>query len=236
MPYRLKNRQMQIPGGFKFLQPETGWQPSRFSSFQTIVQAIISHRSANPHLAQKHNWRMDVAGVEDELDTFNATVCARMGWTNYITVPEGEPPPPKLKAPSPEEQSQIAAAAGRVKKIWSGVRTLSDWVSQGGEAVTPNRSESRAAVCAACPLNGKGDFTQWFTAPAAAAIAGMVEKLKSRKLSTTHDESLNICTACLCPMKLKVHTPISFIKQHLSESVISDLRKAPACWIIEELK
>lgn len=113
---------------------------------------------------------------------------------------------------------------------------MNDWLDSGTEAVTPIRSESRAAVCAACPVNGKGDFTQWFTQPAADAIKRQLEKVQSRKLSTSQDEKLNICTICLCPLKLKVHTPISFIKTHMSEGVLRDLEKAPACWIIEELK
>jgi len=236
MAYKLISRDRFIPNGFRFTQPETGWQSTRMASFSSIVNSLISHRLANPALVASKGWATDYESVANEVDAFNAAICASMGWTQYIMVPEGNPEPPKSKAPSLQEQSQISAAAGRAKKIWAGVKTLNDWLDSDEDPVTLIRSESRAAVCSACPVNGKGDFTQWFTQPAADAIRRQLEKAKDRKLVTSVDSKLNICTICLCPLKLKVHTPIKFIKEHMSPAVLHDLEKAPACWIVAELK
>jgi hypothetical protein len=232
--YHLTSRALQIPNGFKFIQPETGFQTSRFASFSTVVNAVISHRKANPALVAKHNWFTDYDSVAEEVDRYNAALCAAMGWTKYIMASPGDAPIPKSKAPSPSDQKQVAAVAGRVTKIWSGVKTLSDWIDSGAPPVSKSVSEARAAKCVECPMNGKGDFTSWFTKPAAAAIASQVEKLKDLKLQTSHDAKINVCEACLCPLKLKVHTPFPFIRTHLSDQVVNELRKAPSCWIMEE--
>lgn len=234
MAFHLISRDKQIPNGYRFLQPETGFQTPRFASFSTIVNAVVNHRLGNPFLAQKHGWATDHETVAEEVDRFNANICAQMGWSNYIMASAGDTPLPKSKAPSPGDQKQVAAAAGRVTKIWSGVKTLNDWIDSNEPGVPQAQAESRAAVCAACPINGKGDFTTWFTKPAAAAIAGQIEKLKGRNLTTSIDEKINVCEACLCPMKLKVHTPFKFIKAHMSDAVMEELRKAPACWIVAE--
>lgn len=84
MPF-LKNRQTQIPNGLSFYQPQTGWTPRPHSSFQGIVEALMAHRQGNAYLAQKHGWAMDRKAVEDEVDQWNAAVCAANGWSDYIT-------------------------------------------------------------------------------------------------------------------------------------------------------
>jgi hypothetical protein len=234
--YHLVSRDRQIPNGFKFVQPETGFQPPRMVSFSTVVSAIVNHRLSNPALAAKHGWNTGYNEVAEEVDRFNANLCASMGWSKYIMTTTGDAPIPKAKAPSPSDQKQVAAAAGRVTKIWSGVKTLSDWIDSGAPAVPQSRADARAKVCATCPKNGKGDFTSWFTKPAAAAIAAQVDKLKDRKLATPYDEAINVCEACLCPLKLKVHTPFNFIREHMGDQVMRELKTAPACWIVDEFQ
>ena len=157
-----------------------------------------------------------------------------MGYSDYIVNSTGAPPP-KLKAPSQADQKQMSAVAGRVKKIWAGVRTLNDWFDSNEPAVPKEQAESRASVCAVCPKNGQGDFSRWFTKPAAEIISRQLSKLNERKLSTSQDAKLNVCEACLCPLKLKVHTPMKFIKPHISEAVMVDLKAAPDCWIVKEM-
>lgn len=236
MAYRLKDRNRQIPNGLRFLQPETNWQPQRFASFTTIVTALISHRRRHPDLVKSKGWKLDPDSVAIEVDEFNAAICARMGWTDYIQSGEGVAPSPKPQALLAEERNAINAAASRAKKIWSGVRTLNEWIDSGTPPVESERSNHRASICAACPKNGKGDFTSWFTKPAADMISKQLQRLKGMKLSTQHDDKLNICEVCLCPLQLKVHTPINYIESHTSPEVRADLAKVPKCWIPEELR
>jgi hypothetical protein len=237
MAYTLKSRDRQIPNGLKFLQPETNWQAPKFASFNVIVNSLINHRRSNPHLVKEKNWSLDPNEVANEVDQFNALLCARHGWSDFIhdgaSMSEG--PPPKSQALLQQEKSVIAAAAGKAKKIWSGIRTLNDWLDSGTPPAPQALAESRAAVCAACPKNGKGDFTSWFTNPAADAIKQQVEKLALMRLKTKHDSVLNVCEVCLCPLKLKSFTPIKYIKDNLSVEVLNDLKNVPNCWIPKEV-
>lgn len=234
---RLKNRQHQIPGGFRFYQPQTKWQPPNFASFDTIVQGLISHRNANPALRDKHRWPTDQPTVEIEVDEFNARICEQAGWTDYISSAIGGAPPPFFPAPSQTDQSKLNAAAGAVKKIWAGVRTLNDWLDSGELPVSPAQSTARAAVCAKCPQNAVGDFDQWFTRPASEAIRRQLEKVKGRQLATDHDDKLNVCRVCLCPLRLAVHAPISYKAAHLTQTVMDELEAANAfCWVVAEIK
>ena len=77
------------------------------------------------------------------------------------------------------------------------------------------------------------EFETWFTRPAAEAIKLQLQKLAARKLATTVDSQLNVCTACLCPLKLKVHTPLPFILEHMSANTKAELDAK--CWILSEL-
>lgn len=236
MAYRLKDRNRQIPNGLRFLQPETNWQPSRFASFSVIVNSLISHRKTNPKLVAQKKWSIDPEVVANEVDAYNALLCARHGWTSYIIDgSEGAVAPPKPQALLQQEKSALAAAADKAKKIWSGIRTLNDWIDTGTPPVEKMVSELRASICASCPQNGKGDFTAWFTKPAADVISKQIEKLAKLKLSTTNDAKINICEVCFCPLKLKVHTPIQHIKAHMSPEVIAALRAVPQCWIPKEI-
>ncbi len=228
---RLTNRQMQIPGGLRFYQPETKFKAA--GSFNTITDQVLAMRKANPAIAAAKGWALDWEGVASDVDAFNAAICERMGWLNYISQPNlSAPVSPKFKALSPLDQKQLSAVAGTAKKVWQGVRTLNDWIDSKEPAVEPYLAEQRATTCVACPLNGKGGLEEWFTKPAAAAIKVQFEKLAARKLTTAQDDNLNVCTACLCPLKLKVHAPLKHIVSHLGE----ETRRAldPKCWILSE--
>lgn len=232
---RLNNRQLQIPFGFKFYQPETRFNIRVNSSFNSMVDQIVAMRKANPALTAKHNWSTDWNTVADEADAFNAAICERMGWTQFISQPgAGVAPSPKFKALSPQSEKQLSVVASKVKKVWQGVKTLNDWIESGEPAVPAELSQKRAETCAACVLNGKGGLEEWFTKPAAAAIKLQLSKLADRNLSTTVDSQLNVCTACLCPLKLKVHTPLEFVVAHLEEQTKKELD--PKCWILAEME
>jgi hypothetical protein len=229
----LNNRQIQIPFGIKFYQPETRFN-SRQGSFNNVVDQVVAMRKANPALVAKHGWATDWDTVATEVDMFNAAICERMGWTNFINQPgAGVAPSPKFKALAPLAEKQLSAVADKAKKVWQGVKTLNDWIDSQLPPVETSLSQHRAEVCAACVLNGKGGLEEWFTKPAAAAIKLQMSQLASRKLSTTVDDKLNVCTACLCPLKLKVHTPLPFITEHMSDATKNELDKN--CWILEEI-
>jgi hypothetical protein len=234
MSPRLRDRQKSVPNGLVFFQPQIpAWKPSYQPSFSSLVQQVISMRKANPYITQKNNLSTDPGQVADEVDTFNARHCLSQGWDAYVQTDGGSVSIPKSKTPH-QSQASIAAAAGVARKLWAGLRSTNDWIDSGVPAVPQEQAEIRAAVCEVCPLNGKGGFEAFFTVPASAAIKRQVEKLSARKLSTSHDAKLNVCTACLCPLTLLVQTPLQFKLAHMT----LDTRAAldPKCWVTAEEK
>lgn len=229
---RLKNRQSQIPNGLFFYLPQTRWR-SRPGSFQDIVQQLKRHLSGNPGLAQKLGWSLDDAYIEDVVDRFNAAVCEKMGWREYYTSSEGHPPP-KPQAPTPLLAPVLAAAVG--------ANTLKDWFGAGMKPVPAEVSTERGNICAGdpndpttrCPKNQPGDWTSFFTVPASEFIRRQMNKRDEIHASTPFDPWLNVCTACYCPLKLKVHTPIEHIKARMPDFVKADLD--PRCWVLREMK
>lgn len=221
----LKDRNKFIPNGFQFYQPETQWSPTRMSSFETIVSAIIAHRNANPWLRDKNGWPTDHDSVANELDRYNTRICEQMGWTAYISTGGGPAPPPF----QPLSQRLLRKGANAAV----GAETLVDWLDDGAPAVPAEKSAERAAVCKACPKNGTGDLLSIFTRPAAEAIRRTVERKNAMDLKTPDDDALGVCTVCDCPLQLKVHLPIEAIAPKLSPAVRSEFPEI--CWIRKEL-
>jgi len=233
---RLKDRNRQVPGGLTYYIPQIpNWRPQQWSSLDSLAQQVLAVRQANPFLTQKHNWSLDLNQILNEVDEMNANYQAQLGNMNFVVGDGGSPPPNPRQPPSQQEVQRLSAVAAKARSIWSGIKTLGAWLESGGEAVDKGTAESRADTCIKCPLNGEGDLSRWFTIPAAGAIQRQLQKLHERELSTSVDGQLNICEACLCPMKLKVWVPVGFIKANTPDETLDKLRAAPACWIPKEL-
>lgn len=239
--YRLKNRQKQIPNGYQFYCPVLKYKPLKWSSFDVICQGILSSRKANAGLAKANNLSFDPGAIADELDAYNTAICQAHGYTDFITDGVGGPPPAppfpvgqRLYA-NPNQQGQQSSRIQRLKNVAVGADTLVEWIASGAEAVPQEQASSRASVCAVCPKNGKGDWTTWFTAPVANAIRATISRKREMKLETPYDDQIGICTACDCPMELKVHVPFEKFFPKMSETAKVDLNKQdPVCWIITE--
>jgi hypothetical protein len=142
-----------------------------------------------------------------------------MGWTDFIIAGGGQQGP----------FSNRSNPFGQLPGVAAGAKILVEWIASGEEAVPIDVSESRAAICADCPKNEKGDWTRFFTVPVSNEIKKQLEKRRGWNLKTSHDENLNICGVCLCPIKLKVHVPIDRILKNLDPEVRANLH--PKCWI-----
>src|SRR4029077_11537891 len=123
---RLKNRNAQIPNGFKFHQPETNWSSPPWMSFDALTKAVIDHRKGNKYLIVKHKWRTDYDAVAAEVDAFNATICQNMGWNDFILLEANFP-----KSIPPSSQRTGAAAVAGVKKTVAGIKVVAEWLGSG---------------------------------------------------------------------------------------------------------
>ncbi len=230
---RLKNRDNRpMPGGLRFFQAETNFSITPWSSFESAVSQIIVHRLGNRWLMEQKGWSVDPAYVAAELDSYNAKIAQDMGWNDYIVQgdPGGLDPVP---FPLPRTHQSSGLFAGSVAaKVKSGVQTIAEWEIASGIVVPREQAEGRAATCAKCPQNVKGDLASWFTIPAARLIRLQLETRNNMKLQTSSDEKLHVCEACACPLKLKVWCPLDIILSKMSAEVKAALD--PGCWILSE--
>ena len=230
----LKNRAMQIPGGLKYMQSETSFVPARYSSFDSIVQQVIAHRLANPWLVQKNGLATDQATVEMEVDQYNTNFCRQMGG-QYLEYLQGGPPsaiPFQPPPPPPQILSPLQGGVAAVKKLASGVAVLFDWQESGEAPVAKELSAKRAAICSTCPKNVQSALTEYITGPLSEGFRRRLSVLNSMNLTTPSDDKLFGCDACLCPLRLKVHSPIQIVLKRLTHQVRSEL--VPQCWILSE--
>jgi hypothetical protein len=82
------------------------------------------------------------------------------------------------------------------------LRTAKAFIFEGGQRVSQEEAERRAAICAKCPMNVKDGsfcatcFLRGMTASTLALATGW---------QTTRDSELHYCGICSCKLSLKVH-------------------------------
>lgn len=216
------NRSQFPNGGWTFFQASTNWwAPAPGSNtFDQQVINIIRHRLANPAITAKFKLATDVPTVAGELEQFTAK---RLGWPD----PKSSPPPMRQQL-----SGAALAAVDSIKKLAAGNALLLEWQESGLPPVPAEVAAERATVCAGCPKNDPGGLVKYFTGPVADAIRKRLGKLHEMNLTTPSDDKLQVCAACLCPLRLKVHTPIQLITKRLKPQFRADLD--PRCWILKE--
>lgn len=222
---RLKSRTQSPVNGFQFIDPAIAADAMQTWDFESLVAQVQARRAANP----RFGLTTDANSIRQEVDAQNALrMLSIRNAESYVTV-EGGPSPNRGASRSPS----WAGAVGGVRKLAAGMGTLKDWLGSGGVAVPPPKSEGRAAVCVVCPQNQPGDILAMFTQPVAERIKAQLAIKNDLNLTTTYDDKLEVCQACACPLKLKVHTPLEHIAAHLPEAVKAQLDAR--CWILKEI-
>lgn len=218
----LKSRTKWPPGGWKFIQRETGWTLPAGLDWHHSVLAIISHRAANPRFQVSTDYNT----VADELDAYQ---CARLGndpvWcvSPEISNFSARPLPPR------QSGGENAAGAGKfVKNTGAGIALWVEWFGKG-KPVSQDEAESRAKICLQCPRHVRGNMVQRFSKAAVNEIVGVFEIMNDLALQTPYDAQLNICDACDCPMRAKVWCPADIIKSHLRPE--AELLLWEKCWL-----
>jgi hypothetical protein len=199
--------------------PALSFNAPKWASFNRIVDLVIAARLGNPRITQQNGWPTDRPSVEEEVDEFNAKHCEALGWTDFIIAGGGQQGP----------FSNRSNPFGQLPGVAAGAKILVEWIASGEEAVPIDVSESRAAICADCPKNEKGDWTRFFTVPVSNEIKKQLEKRRGWNLKTSRDAELHVCTACSCPIALKIHMKIDRILQNMPPESRANLH--PKCWI-----
>jgi hypothetical protein len=226
---KIKNKRANIPGGYLYVQRETNWDaykvmPHTINDFYAVAQAIRQHRLANPSF----KLSTSMPAIEEELERVNvARIAAIPGAAAVYLMEVGGASPSFHQAPTPTLPLPAA-----VKSLSAGARTILDFEESGEPPVSNELATKRAEICVTCPKNETGGLSRFFTIPASELIKKQLERAHEMKLTTPLDNQLNVCSACLCPLKLKVHFPLAFILKHMSEEVKAKLDGR--CWILGE--
>jgi len=225
---RLKSLTVHPPHGFSYIEPAAGMKKPFTGSFNSVVNQVSSLRRANKYLAEKNGWALDKAGIEYDVEQQNVARCIAHGWTEFLQSEAVAAPPPQGDL----KKNPFGSAVGAVKRVAAGVGVLLEWLGSGGKPVEQSLAEHRANVCSTCPKNDGGPWTSYFTKPMADKIRTQIEIKNDLALRTSQDEKLTVCSACDCPLQLKVHTPLSHILSHTTDEVRKKLD--PRCWILSE--
>ncbi len=228
----LKSRNNHPPGGFIYRQNETGWESSKWRSFDHVVNEIIAHRVANP----RFNLPTDKETVSVELENFMTERLRSIpGGTDYLTADPGgatlNPLIPRRTVASLVGGIANAVAEGikSAPKIVAGIGLWLEWFSSDGP-VTKEVAEQRASTCVACPKNVPATGVNTLSSVAARELQEILGSLHEQDLHTSLDSKLNLCSACLCPLASKVWVPNELIKRNTSKKVKAALWEK--CWIL----
>lgn len=116
----------------------------------------------------------------------------------------------------------------------AGLATLNEWLGEGGRPITHEVAETRALICARCPMNQKGHWWNIIKSGVAEAIRRHIAVKDCLEVETIHDPELGTCRICSCNLPLKIHVPIHYVKKNMPEG---QLQQFPAhCWIVREIK
>jgi hypothetical protein len=214
-------------GGWQYYHSQSKWSAPnpKGNTFDQQVNEIIKHRRLNPAMLIQHKLSIDPVIVGNELEAYNR---ARLGIPAILPAARHDVPPPES---SPLLSVPVRDAISAVKKIAAGAALLMEWEESGLPPEPAAVSEARAVICATCPKNEKGkSLTEIFTVPASNRILDKLKRLHDLNLKTSKDADLAVCQACLCPLKLKVHTPMSLIQKRTKPEQRAELH--PQCWIL----
>lgn len=228
----LRNRHELPPGGFIYFEARTNWPPNPENffagmDFDRAVAAIIQHRQSNPRYSSDPEWSTDPGTVAKQLDEFT---CIRLANNPFFCL--GGSSAKKAFSPQGRLAGQVAAFAGAVKGVVGGVGAWLQWVGPSGRVADHSLAEARAEICSTCPQNVPGGLLAFFSIPASELIKEQLEIKTQMQLTTRHDQKLNVCKACLCPLHLKVWAELSFALENLKPE--SKEKLDPRCWMLKE--
>lgn len=196
-----------------------------------IHKQFWSFRSAGDYLEEvaRGNPRLKIPTsrdtIDDLIDSQNAQRVSQIpGAEMYLA--EGGQTVSGAKKAIPE---RLASVAVRVRILNAGRSLLAEWKEQGYSTVTSDESNRRGSVCATCPKNGDGGLEKYFTVPLSEKIRRDIGEIQGSGLVTDWDDKLNVCEACLCPLKLKIHCELPLILKHLKPEARQQLDAR--CWI-----
>ena len=231
----LINTKSLPPGGWRMKQnAANGAFLKEFKSFEPwsmFLSSILEFRKANKLP------RATVGEVDADVQDY---MCREFG---------GDPQYCVVKKNTTTGQFQrVARGAARavagLRKLATGATILVDMFGGSKAPVAADLAQDRSDICTgrlsgnACPYNRPDADFNFITDPVSGFIKAQFEKLYEMKLEVQGQDNLQTCAICLCPLKLKVWTPIETILDRTPKAMLAKFKsEAPAqCWIVTETK
>jgi len=95
-----------------------------------------------------------------------------------------------------------------------GAYLLQDWLGEGGEPVSHELAAARAKICETCPENSHPLWWEHTKDIIADIIKKQLELKHVMQLRVPNEDFLHMCRQCGCCVRLKVHTPMEYIRKH----------------------
>lgn len=116
----------------------------------------------------------------------------------------------------------------------AGVSLLHDWLGTGAVPVEHKLAEHRADICRTCTENVEPRWWERVKVQVADIIKAELNIKNSMNVTVSGEDELHMCKICGCCIPLKVHTPITHIKEHTPPNT---MKMFPVwCWIKKETK
>lgn len=112
----------------------------------------------------------------------------------------------------------------RLRKLWTGYKTLRAWLESGGKLVDSQMAYNRTITCINCPKNKIGDFWDWLARYFADRIP------ENQRSISPH---LWTCQVCGCALRAKVKIPLASILVNQPDNYLDAFPKN--CWLVKEV-
>ena len=175
---RFKNEKPAF-GGYTYLQKETALILTA-NSLGELTRQVIAHRK---HKSLPFGSEAD---VQKEIERW---ICGRLGSNECIS--EG-PDDPWVPTPQDSNVMSMEKIVGFSTAAWT-------WLKSGGEFVTKEEAQRRAAICWACPANVDQGH-ECFTCSLGKLVRSAVPD--DRRIAGLHS-----CQFCGCDLVSKVNLP-----------------------------
>ncbi len=121
-----------------------------------------------------------------------------------------------------------------------GLMLLKDWLGNKAIPVESDIAENRSLACCfgdhgkPCPMNVEPNWWERVKDKIANTIRQQLQIKKNLDLWTAKEGDLSMCKICGCCLKLKIHVPIEYVRQHTTTKQFNEF---PAwCWIRKEIE
>ncbi len=224
MAIRLKSRNHSPIGGFIVDVPEISNTARTFWDFSTAANALWDLLQANPGITRRFpHLPQSRAACDDYVDSRNAQ--------RMMTIPSGNTYVAQ-ESPVPKTQPAVSRVAQGSARLAAGASTIAEMFGPEGPT-TKEQAIKRSEICVECPKNTRtGDWASWFTGPASLIIRKWLGIVKDLDLTTPNDSKVHYCTACSCPLKVKLFARKKHIEAHMPAEVRAGL--PGYCWILAE--